>query len=208
MYYPNSQIETGLYTNGQEYVLSSTKESYIGYYWKTSSGKLYTGKTPQDKNIQELLPAEVSENKEYTNLTSEAFEPIPSLYLNPSNVLTEEYNKLNNKLREPSKIPVSFNPQPTEEDYTLGNFSRYFCKKTNELIYIEISKDTHDKLLKKSKTLLWQLYKPFKFQWVISGEKEKVFSYNESTVNFMIVKHKLTLLNQYLKNDYLKFWKK
>ena len=51
MYYPKSQIVTNLYTNGQEYIIKSNNEKYIGNYWKTSDGKFFTGKTPEDKNI-------------------------------------------------------------------------------------------------------------------------------------------------------------
>ena len=48
-YYPLSQIKQNLYTNGGEYILSSTKEDYKGNYYTVSNGKKYTGKNPQDK---------------------------------------------------------------------------------------------------------------------------------------------------------------
>ena len=65
MYYPQSKIITNLYTNGGEYILSTTKESYIGYYFEISSGQKYTGKTPQDGiNILLINPPQT------TNLTS------------------------------------------------------------------------------------------------------------------------------------------
>ena len=48
MYYPKSQIKTNLYTNGNQYILSTTKEPYIGPYYEISSGDKYTGKNPQD----------------------------------------------------------------------------------------------------------------------------------------------------------------
>ena len=44
MYYPKSQVKTGLYTNGNEYALITTQKEYVGYYFETSSGKKYTGK--------------------------------------------------------------------------------------------------------------------------------------------------------------------
>ena len=37
-YYPKSQIKTDLYTNGDEYISSSTQEVYIGYYYEISTG--------------------------------------------------------------------------------------------------------------------------------------------------------------------------
>ena len=48
MYFPKSQIKSNLYTNGEEYILSTSKESYTGYYYTTSNGSSYTGRNPQD----------------------------------------------------------------------------------------------------------------------------------------------------------------
>jgi hypothetical protein len=50
MYYPKSQITTNLSTNGKEFQIVGTSEYYIGSYFKTSNGRFYTGKTPQDGN--------------------------------------------------------------------------------------------------------------------------------------------------------------
>lgn len=208
MYYPKSQIVTNLYTNGQEYVLKSNNQNYIGFYWKTSDGKFFTGKTPEDKNIQELINATSTTSLQYSNLTSEAFEvKNTSVYLNNSNVIAEEYNKINLKFLNINNIPLSFNPQPTQDDYDLGEFTRYFCKKTNEIRYLEINKDTYEKLLGQDSSYLWQLYIPFKYQWLISGDKETVYKTNNNITNYMIVKFKFPLFNKFLKEDYLKFWK-
>jgi hypothetical protein len=46
-YYPKSQVKTDLYTNGGQYVLSTTQEEYTGYYYEISTGQKYTGKNPQ-----------------------------------------------------------------------------------------------------------------------------------------------------------------
>ena len=53
-YYPKSQIKNNLYSEG-EYILSTTKVSYTGYYHELSNGKKYTGKNPQDNPIIELI---------------------------------------------------------------------------------------------------------------------------------------------------------
>jgi hypothetical protein len=55
MYYPLSQITSNLNTNGGEFAYADTEQEYKGYYWTTSSGKYYTGKTPQDTPTQELI---------------------------------------------------------------------------------------------------------------------------------------------------------
>jgi hypothetical protein len=207
MYYPKSQIVTNLYTNGQEYVIKSTSENYIGNYWKTSDGKFFTGKTPEDKNIQELIVATSDISLQYSNLTSEAFElKTTSVYLNNSDIITGEYNRLNDTLLNVNLLPTSYNPQPTQDDYALGEFTRYFCKKTNELRYIEINKDTYEKLTGQNSTYLWQLYTPFKYQWIISGDKETVYKTNEQVTRYMTTKFKFPVFNKFLKENYLKFW--
>jgi hypothetical protein len=55
MYYPLSQIISNLYTNGEEFTFISNGLPYIGYYWKTSNEKYYSGKTPQDLPNEELI---------------------------------------------------------------------------------------------------------------------------------------------------------
>ena len=54
MYYPKSQITPNLYTIGNELFLDG--ESYTGYYFKTSDGKFYSGKTPNDSFVVQLYP--------------------------------------------------------------------------------------------------------------------------------------------------------
>jgi hypothetical protein len=56
MYYPLSQITPNLYTNGNEFVIDGTQQVYTGYYFKTSKGQFYTGKTSSDKPNQLLVP--------------------------------------------------------------------------------------------------------------------------------------------------------
>ncbi len=208
MYYPQSQIQTNLYTNGGEYVYKKSKQEYTGTYWKTSDGKFFTGKTPEDKNIQELVLISSIPSTGQTNLTSEAFAPgFNSAFLDSSTTIAEEYNKLNTKLINVNKVPTSFNPKPTKSDYDLGEFTRYFCKKTNELIYLEINKDTYEKLTGKNPSYLWQLYTPFKYQWIIAGDEKQVYTTNKNVTEYIMQKVKLPLLNKFLKGDYLKFWK-
>ena len=55
-YFPKNKIKTGLYTSGNEYTLIEDNKNYIGKYWSTSSGKLFTGLGPTDKPYFELSP--------------------------------------------------------------------------------------------------------------------------------------------------------
>jgi hypothetical protein len=222
MYYPKSQITTNLYTNGQEYALKSNNQNYIGFYWRTSDGKFFTGKTPEDKNIQELVIFK-SQFSSTPSTTPSYIQPTqvdvalaytapfigndPNLY---NETLILDYLKLNkiDTVNPPSLLlPISFNPQPTQDDYDLGEFTRYFCKKTNELRYLEIDKDTYEKLLGQDPTYLWQLYTPFKYQWLISGDKDTVYKTNFNVTNYMIKEFNFPSFNKFLKENYLKFWK-
>lgn len=222
MYYPKSQIVTNLYTNGQEYVLKSNNQNYIGYYWKTSDGKFFTGKTPEDKNIQELIISK-SQTSQDPSISPSYIQPIqvdlalaytaPFIGNNPDQYNEKtilDYTRLKNiDINNPSSLllPKPFNPQPTQDDYDLGEFTRYFCKKTNELRYLEINKDTYEKLAGQDPTYLWQLYTPFKYQWIISGDKDTVYKTNHNVTQYMMTKFTFPSFDKFLRENYLKFWK-
>lgn len=198
MYFPASQIQTNLYTNGGELIFLESRNDYIGFYWKTSSGKFYTGKTPNETVIEELVKIPQSNN---SNLTSEAF-----IYSNSDNVSNNNnYQKLNSSFKDPLLIPVSFNPQPTSDDYDLGEFTRFFTKKSNEIFYIELNEDIYNKLLTHDSAYLWQLYIPFKFQWKLKGIKDDIYFTNKKITEYISSKYNFPMLNKFLKEDYLKF---
>ena len=51
-----------------------------------------------------------------------------------------------------------------------------------------------------------QLYLPFNIPWVISGNAENAASTNKNIVELTMKQLKLPRLNDYLKNDYLKYF--
>jgi hypothetical protein len=200
MYYPKSQIVTNLYTNGGELsYVDSPQIEYKGYYWKTSKGKFFSGKTPQDLLIQELVLLES------TAVATPNQNPIlNSPNWTPNDFPAIEYPKYGYK---EVITPIYFLNIPTNQDYQKGTFTRYFCKKVNELIYIEISKDTFNKLINQDPSIGWQLYFPFQINWKLTGSKEDVFKVNRNIVEIAVNKNKLYQFDGYLKKDYLKFWK-
>ena len=202
MYYPLSQITSNLYTNGGEYVYKSNQENYIGYYWKTSNGQIYTGKTPQDTPTFELISV-----NNFTLPLAIQNSSIP-VVINQNNNVNVDY--INFQSVNPNQItltPIYYPTQPTQQDYQIGEFRRYFCKKTNEIQYIEISKDQFDLLVAKDPQILWQLYFPFFIPWDITGNKEQVARTNKNIVDLTIKNLKLPRFNDYLKNDYTKYYK-
>jgi hypothetical protein len=200
MYYPQSQIKTNLYTNGGEFALTTTKQEYVGYYWTTSSGKTYTGKTPNDINIVELT----SLSKTSLPINAQSSDSVVFYNLEQTN---STYNNIKNIDTKTLLLPTYYSPIPTSQDYQTGEFQRYFVKKTNELIYTEVSEDTYTKINSHDSTYLWQYYIPFILPWFISGDKLTVAQTNSKVVEVTMQRLKLYKFNEYLGNDYIKFYK-
>jgi hypothetical protein len=210
MYYPKSQIKPNLYTNGGEFILSTTKEDYKGDYYKISSGKLYSGKDPTDKpNILLIKPINVTQP---TNPTNE----VPITYAldvgkEENNILSildpnEYFTNINQSTPPPIRFIPLFNPTlPTDQDKQNGQFNRYFCKKTNELKYLEIDKETHTKLQAKDPQIAWDLYEPASLLWVIKGNQEIVFNTNKTSVFKIEQNQKWYGFSQYFRENYLKY---
>ncbi|MEK6884753.1 MAG: hypothetical protein AABY22_34290, partial [Nanoarchaeota archaeon] len=150
-YFPQSQIKTNLYANIGKFVVKEQKTPYSGYYWKTSKGEFFTGKNPNEKPTVELVEVFDPENESV----------IPNQVLPTSILVSNELNYTEPKnftyQNSSRSIPVNQMNNPSISDYKLGEFQRYFCKKTNELFYIEINKETYTKLIKQDKTMLWEL---------------------------------------------------
>jgi len=213
MYYPKSQIKTNLYTNGGEYVLASTKESYKGYYFETSSGKRFTGKAPQDGTNSPLIKLGNPINPINPTLPSPTDPIIYALEGNKGDndldvgLDPNEYFDLNNS----SYFPLRFLPQsnpttPTSKDQSLGVFTRYFCKKRNELKYLEIDKTTYTKLFTQDKTIAWDLYAPEKTLWYIKGDKEQIYKANKGLISLIEQQQKWYGFTQFFQDKFLKYY--
>jgi hypothetical protein len=219
MYFPKSQITPNLYTNGNEFVIKNTKENYIGFYWKLSSGKIFTGRTPQDPPTQELIisPLLATNESNETNglkvalfrydVDPEGFDVyIEEGLYNASSI--ELYSFLKNiDVNSTISLPYYLSPPPTQQDYQTGEFRRCFCKKIDEIIYLEIDKDTYSKLIKKDPTIAFQYYQAFNIPWQLTGNKEQVFTTNKNIVELTMKQQKLPQFDKYLKEDYLKYYK-
>ena len=196
MYYPKSQIQPNLYTNGGEFILSTTKEDYKGNYYKVSSGKLYSGKNPTDKPNILLTLLDLNSPEEF----KQTFDP---------NFITTQDDLSNGSylLNPPIRTIPSFNPTlPTDQDKQNGQFNRYFCKKTNELKYLEIDKKTYDQLKAKDLKIAWDLYEPAFLLWVIKGNQETVFNTNKTSVFKIEQNQRWNGFSQYFKENYLKYY--
>jgi hypothetical protein len=204
MYFPKSQITTDLYTNGNEYVYAGTDKEYIGYYFQTSNGKYYTGKNPNDPPIKELVIPKSSvvndaEEGEIGNYSQEAsLYLIPDAYAIASNIGTNAV---------PPKPPTQIITLPTEKDYDLEEYQRYFTSKDNEVRYTEIDKEQYEKFINQEPDVDYSLYTAFKLPWLISGNRNKTSQVNKNTVSRISNNLKLIGFNSYFKGKYDQYFK-
>ena len=194
MYFPESQITPNQYTNGGEFKIKSTGQNYAGYYFITSTGQRYTGRNQNDNPVLEL-----------TSLTTN----LNNTNLNLPEVITLEDITYNNIIAAPTNIiyKPAYNPNiPTQQDYQIGEYRRYFCKKTNEILYLEINQNTFDKLISKSPDIYWQYYLPFFLPWNLIGTKEQVATVNRNIVLLTMKNFSLPQFDAYLKFDFTKYY--
>jgi len=185
-YYPKSRIKTNLYTNGNEFEITSTSEIYTGYYYELSTGEKFTGKDQTDKPNILLSPLSLS--------------PPPPTFLE------SQKKSFSLEVEGPDSVgmgmylPLFNSPLPTPDNYKNGVFIRYFCQKTNERTYLEIDESTYNKLVSKDPSLLWSLYSPFSLEWKITPNQSLNETQNFSTVNRTITQLNLIGFNIYIKN--------
>jgi hypothetical protein len=232
IYIPKSQMTTGLYTPGGEYEVKNTGEEYIGFFWAYSNGKLYTGTSPVIGSNLEIIPlkSDSNPNANFSNATSfelseysilNYFEndsehgiPDPEAIQQPYTITTSSYtdvptyNKLINSGRvvyKNEKIPDQAIIFPTDTDYDVTEYVRYYTLKRNEPIFYEINKKDYNGLSSQSKFYLYGLYQPIKLYWKISGAKTDVETINRNVVELYEKKYGLVGLTQFFKN-YLEYY--
>ena len=183
-YFPKNQVETGLYSNG-ELSIRESATLYVGPYFVTSRGDLYSGEVPNTGNNQLLIPTEVI-NVQSSNPSSPTYE----INNNPNNLAYNQDNPVN----PPTWTPTSYTPFITKEDIQRGEITRYFAKKNNENIYVET------RFSPPPNQFIWQgIIVP----WVIVGDdRTKVGLLNEKQVDFIIERDGIDLsFKTYLAND-------
>jgi hypothetical protein len=208
MYYPKSQIKTNLNTLGNEFVIFGTNQEYKGYYYLISNGQAYSGKTPSDPTSQLLQPITQSlsflietkdaETGEGGSLTADAaFFSLPEAYATSTNI---------NISSVPSPPKQSY-PVVTENDYKLGEFQRYFVKKSNEPKFLEISLEDYRKYVNQDRSVMSELYIPFQINWILTGEKEQVYQINQNIVAKAEREQNLPGFTQYFRDRFTQFYK-
>jgi len=221
MYIPKNKIITNLYTPGEEYKNMATGVPYAGYYWTMYTGKIFTGKNPNDKPTEELERIEAVVDSVW-DLTSqgETFqqyasnydsEVVPGQYQNMIDVDT--YNNVRGvNIAITKLVPQQHYPTPTDEEYKLGIFMRYFVVKTNENLFIEVNKNTYMNIVNQNTQHLFELYIPFKIIWTLVGGEVEVSNANLNQIEIKEAKFKKTGLKALLNKptnfslSYLQFY--
>ena len=195
MYYPKSQIKTNLYTKGGEFIIGSSQDIYIGYYYQTSNGQFYTGNSPN--NNQPNLPI--------FPINSSLDTPTTKKY---SNFWASNFPQYNPKIQKstPPSPPTSTYPKPSLKNYQTGEFERYFLKKSNEAKFIEISKEDYQMYLNKDNSVSYELYTPTKISWVLKGNKDQVYQANKNIVGKVEREQNYYGFSSYFKDNFTQFY--
>jgi len=198
MYYPKTKIIPDQYTNGNELVYLHTNTVYQGYYHILANGRIFTG-----KNSNDGIPRELERITPGTERTLSSVEitalPIEDLYqMEPSNT---EYDRIRIKTTGQTAVKTLKEPQYSIPTPAYPSFIRYFVKRVNNNIYLEINKGTYESLISKNSLYNWPAYFPFSLPWTTVGSsKQAIYTINRDIV--LLTEQRLNLygFSQYITN--------
>ena len=216
MYIPKNKIKTNLYTRGDEYQNLNTSLPYTGYYWTMYNGKIFTGKTPNEKPTEELIKLEAATDNVWEatekDLVFQQYadtwdsEVVPGQYQDLNMITT--YNSITNTdIASIRLMPQQYYPEPTDKEYALGIFTRYFACKLNQPSYLELNKETYTKMRDQDPEIVWVMYKVFKVQWTLTGNDiEAVFNANLGQIELIEKRLKKKGFGDFLNNNFDQFF--
>ena len=211
MYLPKSQIVTNLYTNGTEFSLGGSP--YSGSYFKTSANKYYSGKTPSDPNS---LPLSTNSSRGKNPQEGQNKSPIQVYDKPTSPVYPKSYNEFNpgyqlalgsSFVYEAPLPPIPTLTFPTEKQYEVGEFQRFFLKKNNELKYIEVNKQTFNNYSNRESNAQHELYSPIRINWELTGNFINVYKVNRNTIMLIESQNNLYGFSNSFKTQFAKYYK-
>lgn len=128
----------------------------------------------------------------------------------PNDSNSKQLIKLSDGDGDANSIPIliPYNPLlPTEQDYQIGEFTRYFNIKRNQAIFTEISKDTYTKFKQQNPQVSWRLYRVFSLSWKLTGDINQVAQTNKNITELTELKEKVFGLSLYLKENWVQYYK-
>ena len=151
IYYPADEITNNLFTTGSEWMTEQSNE-YIGEYHTYTTGEVYSEALYNPKLSVRLIPYISSDAANSTNIIYKTLKP-----------------DIQVTFQTPEITVIS----PTTNDYKLGFFRRYFLKKYNENLILEVDSKQFD--LWKSSVIDRNLYNGVEMLWFISGPIEDTY---------------------------------
>ena len=232
VYIPANRCILDLHTEKDTWVFKDEHDvNYNGPYWRLYTGQAFTGTGPNDTSTgkpREIIVPDVNEDRNPPSLIPidniiPLFHDDPDPVVDPDKVIPEgmlkDYLYLTGQSTyddQRRNIPYTYYPQPTEKDYKLGIFLRYFIVKINDDVWKEIDKTSYEKILSKDqKEWVTELWRPIKFMWTLVGTKKHVYKVNKEMVKLYerkagyqrgkVIQTPRRGLQQYLVKNYLKY---
>jgi hypothetical protein len=168
IYYTKAQVREGLVTEGGEWMFTDNTE-YIGQYHTYTTGEVFSDATFVDGKSRILIPyvdvQSINQQNEIGIDTAKNFEY--------DNIKTLDVKK--------SITPNPNQIQPTDKDIKRGWMERYFAKKVNDDIILELTKDDFDNVGTENglDSILWE---KFTLRWRITGPIDEILQTNQQTI--------------------------
>lgn len=182
-YYNLHQLTLGQYTDGNEFVTDDGAD-YIGLYHIIPTGKRFSGARPEPTSVELLVKR--------------------LLQTNDSKV----YNKITNSDYPNYVNPILLTPNPSTDDFKVGQIERYFVQKRNNprTTIIEINSNQFNKINTTNKPgingIIWN---KLLINWKIS----KIPIDDAKFINYLTLvkaENKFPYISQYLTNT-LEYYK-
>ena len=169
MYFPKSKIITDRYTNGGELFYKNTGTPYQGYYHILASGEVFSGKSPTDGQVLELVYTTNYNDKSPNELNTFQVSPtsIFKLYDFGTSKLPYDNIRKQNQIEYPPTVLIE--PTYIQPTVSYPSFIRYFVKRVNNVLFIEIDQQQYTSLKSKDRSYNWPSYIPFSLPWTTGG---------------------------------------
>ena len=204
IYYPPNQIRPNLLANTGEFVFASNTLPFSGSYHQLSNGRYYTGALHSNDSV-EIIP--ISSITQPSSISNDPRVNATLVVVDDTNTTNSVYSRLTNQDTLVKEAPTNLQNLPTEQDYQIGEFTRYFAKKINQDSYLEFTKDLYDRLISKDPSIYYEQYIAFKMPWRLTGNKEQTYKVNRNLTVLVSQQFQLPRFGRYLKDDYLKYYK-
>jgi hypothetical protein len=169
IYYPDTQIEKDIYTNGNEWMTLEDWKNYVGFYHKYITGEVFTEKEWDPTKSKKLVRYKSRPDSyfKYADLTS--FTKIDDKKVE----IISDKNSVFTRYRAPRAV----RRQTTDDDLINGIMQRYFVYKRNEpdRVFFEIDKSQASTYNKSKYGINDKLYGLIQFSWKLTGPENDVF---------------------------------